>query len=371
MTPPNRDPIDRFDAELDAIARGEAIQPDPSDASLIAGVRRLRALDAAHGPQPGLSDQIWDALINPAGLDEAPSLPPVNLRIGPALNGHSAPRPWRAKVTIPPVVVPRWRLTQLAAAAILVVTIAASVIALRFDAPEKTMTLMTAPGASTIETLLDAPVESRATERIPLSVERWRFQPAPATLRIPALDGPQWIAVEDGHIVATVVGSERKLAVGESLVVEAGQALVLSNPGEETASVLRGVAAVEFSLEDYDRDLVSTELALDTDAHETFPPGISRVVFEQMMLPPGSTLRIDPASGQDWVSVVRGTLGLTLTGDGVPRDWQSGEEHEVGATDRLPALARGTQVSLHNVGKDPLILLRLRVMPVAEGESAP
>jgi hypothetical protein len=372
MTPPDRDAIDHFDAELDAIARGAAFQPDPANASLIAGARRLRAVDhAVHGPQPGLSDQIWDALMNETGLDEAPALPSASATGGPALNGHSAPRPWRAKAATPPIVIRRWRLTQLAAAAVLVLTIAASIVVLRVVAPEQTMTLMTAPGASTIETLLDAPVESRAPERTPLSVERWRFRPAPATLHIPSLDGPQWIAMEAGQLVATVAGTERRLATGEGLVVEAGKELVLSNSSQETAAVLRGVAAVEFSLEDYDRDLVTSEIALDTDAHETLPPGISRVVFEQMMLPPGSTLRIDPASGQDWVSVVSGTLGLTLTGDGLPRGWQSGQEREVSATDHVPALARGIQVTLHNVGDDPLILLRLRVMPVAEADSAP
>jgi hypothetical protein len=340
--------------------------------------RLLGGVDDPVMPRPVFADTLLERLLDELMEDPAEdaahasfgiqsSVPRSHAVSASASAAHGTPDSARSQESRRP----QRALAILAAAAILVLTIISSMIVLRVVGPEATVTLITAPGASTIETLLDAPVESRAAERTPLTVERWRFQPAPATLHIPSLDGPQWIAVEAGQLVATVAGTERTLATGEGLVVEAGKELVLSNSSQETAAVLRGVAAVEFSLEDYDRDLVTSEIALDTDAHETLPPGISRVVFEQMVLPPGSTLRIDPASGQDWVSVVSGTLGLTLTGDGLPRGWQSGQEREVRATDHVPALARGIQVTLHNVGDDALILLRLRVMPLAEGEPAP
>jgi hypothetical protein len=163
--------------------------------------------------------------------------------------------------------------------------------------------------------------------------------------------------------VATVDGTERDLAPGDGLVVAAGQELVLLNADGPTASALRGLATTGFSHEEYDRASISRQIALDTEAHEALPSGASRIVFERMTLHAGTTLLIEPATGQDWVGVAAGHLGLTLVGDSLPGSWQSGREREFAAGDKLPGLVPGTHVTLRNVGDDPLVLLRLRVMP--------
>jgi hypothetical protein len=121
-----------------------------------------------------------------------------------------------------------------------------------------------------------------------------------------------------------------------------------------------------FSLEEYNRDAITMEAVLDTESHEALPPGASRVVLERLTLEPGASLATEPRAGQDLLDVVSGTLGLTLVGDGLPQGWRSGREREVGPAEPLPALVPGTRDTLHNVGEEPLILLRLRVLPLAE-----
>jgi hypothetical protein len=76
---------------------------------------------------------------------------------------------------------------------------------------------------------------------------------------------------------------------------------------------------------------------------------------------------LEPASGQDWLAVASGSLGLTLHGDGLPLGWQADREREVAAGELLPAFVPGTLVTLRNVGEAPLVLLRLRVLPIATG----
>jgi len=227
---------------------------------------------------------------------------------------------------------------------------------------DRSPTQLGATGQPTTETLLDATLTGAAEAWTPLAVERWRFQPD-ATLTIPPVDGPQWIVADTGPIVATVAGSSQSLAPGQSLVIPAGQELNIRNPELAETAVYRGVAALGFSLEDYDRSLVTQEVALDTEAHESIPPGTSHVVFDRLSIPAGTTMRAEAATGQDWFAVVTGQLGLTLVGDALPQGWSSGRERELGPDDLIPVLVPGTDITMRNVGDDPLVLLRLRVSP--------
>ena len=97
--------------------------------------------------------------------------------------------------------------------------------------------------------------------------------------------------------------------------------------------------------------------------------GNSRIVFERLTLLARTTLLLEPASGQDWLDVGSGRLGVTLLGAGLPLNWQSGHEREIAADELLPALVPGTKVTLRNLGDEPLVLLRLRVMPAAASDA--
>jgi hypothetical protein len=253
-----------------------------------------------------------------------------------------------------------------AAAVIIVVT---GLAAMLFSSTKRAATVLDAPGRPAVDILVDATVESTAAGWTPLSVERWVFQPGSATLTIPPLDGPQWIVAEAAGFVATVGGESQELTPSEGLVIAAGREVVLRNAGTGEATVLRGVAAARFSLETYDRSAIQMEVALDTEGHEALPSGTSRIVFERLTLQAGTSLLLEPATGQDWVGVAGGRLGLTLIGDALPGSWESGREREFLAADRLPALVPGTRATLRSLGEEPLVLLRLRLMPHGESGS--
>ena len=269
-----------------------------------------------------------------------------------------------------PVAQPRWTWRQLAVVTGLVVLLAGSLVAPRLIATTRPTTQLGAVGEPTTETFVAATVTGAAATWTPLTVEHWRFQPGEATLTIPPLDGPQWIVADGGGIVATVDGEARALAPGESLVVPAGQSLTLRNPGLGESSAYRGVAAAGFSFEEYDPAVITRETALNVEAHEAIPPGQSRIVFDRLTIPPGTLMTAEAATGQDWFDIVTGNLGLTLIGDSVPQGWESGRERELAADDPVPILVPGTDVTMRNVGDDPLVLLRLRVSSLVDDATA-
>ena len=256
---------------------------------------------------------------------------------------------------------PQWGWRQFAAVAALLLVVLGSVVAVRIATFQRPETQLGATGEPTTETFIDATVTGDPETWTPLTVEHWRFQEGESPLSIPPLDGPQWVVADGGRMVATVDGEARMLAPGEGLVVPAGQALTLHNPGLGETSAYRGVAAAGFSLEDYDRAVIAKETALDTEAHEALPPGTSRVVFDRLTIPPGTLMTAEAATGQDWFEIDTGQLGLTLISDALPPGWESGRERELSPEDPVPILVPGTSVTMRNVGDDPLVLLRLRV----------
>jgi hypothetical protein len=365
MTAADRDPIDRFDAALDALRRGDTPR-DGVDPLLIAAVVRLRALDREQRPDPSLRDRIWNELVNQAGLVASPSLPHAGLAAPAALNGRSAPRPWRA-TTSGPTPIPRRGSTHswLAVAAVFLLSLGIGLLLWQLANQEARRNVLDAAHRPAIETLVDGEVEGSSDAWTPLAVERWSFKPRDATLEIPPLDGPQWIVAETSGFVATISHDEQRLMPGVGVIVPPGARLVLRNVGDADGSALRGVAAAGFALEEYDRAAIRREAALETEAHEALPPGTSRVVLERMTLISGTALLLEPATGQDWLAVSSGKLGLTLTGGGLPLNWQSGHEREVAAGEPLPPLVPGTRATLRNIGEEPLVLLRLRVLPTS------
>jgi hypothetical protein len=321
-------------------ARATLPKPDPLFAHRLE--RELR-----RGFSPSATDPV------PRGAGPPPSGDRVS---GPPPGGPPRPLP-------PPAARSRANWQPLAVAAVLLLVLTGALIAYRQAAVERPHTVLVGAGDAHFETLVHATVEGAATTPTAIAIERWRMQPGGA-VSIPPVAGPQWVVAEDGPLVAAVDGARRSLAPGQGVVIAAGKRLELRNTGLNQVAVLRGVAASGFSLETYDRDLVSRETALDTEAHESLPPGTSRIVFDRLTLPPDASITLEPATGQDWMAVVSGTLGLTLTGDTVPRGWTSGREREMTASDAFPILVPGTAVTLRNLGEEPLVLLRLRVTPL-------
>jgi hypothetical protein len=353
--------------ELERLARG--LDPD-----LVATVRwsLMTGRQARPQPDPHFVRELRRELVTavPGSATQTPRHPAAPV----VLNGrHTAPpslRPHPVREELPdsPVTHSRWTWGSLAAAAVLALLLVGSVLLVRQVTVERPQTQLGAIGEPTTETLLDATLTGAAETWTPLAVERWRFQPD-ATLTIPSVDGPQWIVADISSIVVSLDGASQSLAPGQSVVIPAGQELSVRNAGLAETAVYRGVAALGFSLEEYDRSLVTREVALDTEAHESLPPGPSHVIFDRLSIPAGTTLRADAATGQDWFTIDTGQLGLTLVGDALPQAWSSGQERELTTDDSIPVLVPGTHITLRNVGDDPLVLLRLRISPQAQAQA--
>jgi mannose-6-phosphate isomerase-like protein (cupin superfamily) len=313
-------------------------------------------------PRPDFATRLERELLQ-ACAAARPMTPVLEQDAGRSPNGHAG----IVFAAIPPRAISNHRQFRswlpLAAVALLAVALSAGLL-WRFVVGRMPESTIQASGEPRFDMLVDATVTGAADSYTPITVDRWEFQPGSATLIVPALNGPQWIVVERARVEASVDGVSRALDAGQSLVIPAGQELQLRHAGPEEASVLRGVAASGFALEQFDRGAITKQIALDSLAHEALPPGRSRISFERITLPPGATLLAEPATGQDWIGIDSGTLGLTLMGDGVPVGWSSGHERELVPGDPLPALAPGTHVSLHNIGDAPLVLLRLYVTPL-------
>jgi hypothetical protein len=258
----------------------------------------------------------------------------------------------------------------LVAAALILLVIVGGVLGRRLATPEAP-TMLIAANPPAVQTLLDTTIEGQSQAWTPLAIEHWTFQPGSASLQVPPLDGPQWVVSDAAPLVATIDGQERDIPTDSGLVILPGQALSVRNPGSEERSLIRGVAAAGFSLEEFDRQLIARQTALDSGAHEALPPGRSRLIFDRLLLQSGSTLMIEPATGLDWIEVTSGTLGLTLSGPSLPEHWRSGHEREIAAGESLPALVPGTRVTLRNIGDDRLVLLRLQVIPTTTRSTEP
>jgi hypothetical protein len=371
MAGPEHDATEQFARYWDALAVGATDEPDPGDPTLAATVSRLHALDNLPDIDPSFQRRLEAILLGTnVAADRLPSTTPLpvgNHDLHTSLNGRAVAQPWWVRAPGSPGPIRRgWSLAQLATAALLL-TLLGSLIASRYATVQRPTTYIEAVGKTEVDTLVDATLEGNPATSIPLAVERWTITPGSATVTVPPLDGPQWVVAESGPLTATIDGERHDLAPGAGLVVPAGQALVLGNAGQKEATALRGVATTRFVLEDYDRAVIHKSPALQTRAHPALPAGVSHLLFERLTLPPGASLRIEPVSGRDWVGIVSGQLGLTLGGDALPTGWQSGREQEIGAGELLPGMAVDTNVSLRNIGEEPLVLLRLRLTPLTEG----
>ncbi|HEU0113559.1 MAG TPA: hypothetical protein VFQ80_02745, partial [Thermomicrobiales bacterium] len=344
---------------------GAGLDPD-----LLATVRWSQTSARAARPQPDpvFADRLRRELVQAANAN-APAQPtphavrprPIGIAEGDA-DGRALPpaHASAARAAPRPRELPPRRWGYLAAvAALVLLALGGVLLALRLGIGRPT-TEIASPGAPSVETMLDTAIAGAPDSWLPLTIERWSFQPG-GTLSIPAVDGPQWLTAETGSIVATIDGASQTLAAGRSVVVPAGQTVAFRNTGLGEVAALRGVASLGFALADYDPALVQKAAAFHTAASMALPPGSSRLVFDQLTIPPDMTMLAEAATGQDWFAIGRGHLGLTLVGDALPAGWSSGHERTLTPADTIPVLVPGTQLTMHNLGDEPLVLLRLRV----------
>jgi quercetin dioxygenase-like cupin family protein len=83
-------------------------------------------------------------------------------------------------------------------------------------------------------------------------------------------------------------------------------------------------------------------------------------------LAPGAALPTETVAGYELLVVEAGTVGLTLTGEGLPSRATPGVEvpYDVG---RVVQMASGTVRAVRNAGSEPVVFMLLSVVPVEAG----
>jgi hypothetical protein len=235
--------------------------------------------------------------------------------------------------------------------------------------------------AGVSETLLDTTVAALPEGRMRVAVDRWRLQPSPAAVTLPAHDGVVMITVDSGEITVMGDGSERRLKAGDALEVT-NQEFAFWASGQEQTTAYVVYVTPGFSTEagqsvgrlwkSGDPLVHAVDFVISSSADE-LAGGSGRLALERITLPVGSSLPPQEASPLVWTEVGSGVLGLTLEGERLPFRWKAGQERKMFQFGRepLPLLVPGTVMKMRNAGEDPLILYRLTITPREEEASGP
>lgn len=359
-------PLGRY---WDALVQGRSADPAGLDPALAAAVRHLHAHDDALAADRRFADHLLEDLMhvttqrNRSAVDLAPGLSQV-----PANRAAVRPMP---RTGTPE---PRQALAQFATAALLLLTVAASLVAFgagRFarqrDAPVFLPAIggtSATPSAIAGETLFDAVVDGLPSGAGTAQLLRWTLRPSPQALVIPPAEGVRFFVVESGEVAATEAGVEHRLAAGDVYIAaNPEQEVVFQLSGPEDATLLRGLVAKTLTTASFDPAAHEFVFLIEafTDA---LPGGSGRVVLERLTLAPGAALPPGEIGSYDWTALSGGTLGVTLEGDDLPFPWKAGEERTVRSASLFPSpLAAGTWMTLRNAGAEPLVLYRMTLAP--------
>ena len=357
--------IDRF---WDQITQGHADPTGDLDPAHAATIRYLHTFDDRPEPSPAFRRHLRDELMHAHAIPVSSHSSPL-----PLSNGRVSHPGWAVPQMSPPAS-GRSALAPLATAALLVLTLVGGFLAFGADRPgRQAIAPLLLPAISgtpattqgnepTVETLLDTTFADLPLGASSVFVEPWTFKPGANALVMQPFAGPRAIIAGNGSFVATLDGEEHGLQPGESLVVPAGQELVVRSTDQGGATLLHVGVMATYPPVQFDTAFITYRFAITTSGR--MPAGATRFVLERMTLAPGSSLPPFTLAENQWVGIGEGTVGVTLAGDRLPLYWESGEEREF-APDYFPAVASGTQVTLRNAGDEQLILYRLTITPGA------
>ena len=369
MPAADRDPIDRLDAYLDAVATGRPISEDAVDPAWQAIDHQVRSLDRAPAPPSSFAARLLEDLMQTHALATTPgrqSLPLQNGRVG-QLSGdmpHVLPSSGR-----------RWAPVHFATAALLLLGLIGTVLIAspqRFAWPQNAPVFLPAiSGTPTTsetvvtETLVDVPVDDLPTGLGTAAVLRWTLEPGPRPLVLPAQDGPRFVVVESGEVTVTEAEREHHLSAGDVyFAADPEEDLRINVRGSESAVLYRGYVAKAWQAASWDTPAQQFVWLIEVDIDE-LPGGSGRLILEQLTLPAGSALPPLEASPWVWFEVEESTLGVTLEGEELPVGWTEGKERTLGAGSSLVlgVVPAGTPMTLRNAGDGPLVLYRLALTP--------
>jgi quercetin dioxygenase-like cupin family protein len=365
---------ERLDGFWNELVAGKPAPATDLDPSLIDVVRRFHRSTDVPGPDAAFVDRLMEELMETtvpaAPVPRLPSIPP---------NGRVARPRTRWSSPVRPAAPRGWLVTQLATAALLLLTLLGIYFAFlhdRFaaDGPTGVPGLagspvsIQAPPAVLRETIVDTVFDPLPQGKPNVFVERWHFKPGPATFTQVPIEEPQVLAVTVGTIVGTFGGMEQTLTAGHQVVVPAGQGVILRNPDPAVEAELFFILITpDYGVgEQHDPAYISADNPIASFA-TSLPGGPGRVVLERLTVPPGASLPPEESTGAGRIGIESGRLGLTFEGENLLRGWQPGQEQEFWAQSNLLVFRPGTRMTIRNAGDDTLVLYRVMITPLGSG----
>lgn len=272
----------------------------------------------------------------------------------------------------------RWFLTQLATAALVLLALAGSLLVLgplrsRSAAwlpmlPAISGTPTAASGIVT-ETLIDVPNASLPTGPVQIYSGYTELQPG-VSASLGGQVGTAAFYVEQGSVRISLSGVEQIVHAGEQWSAPMDGEWGLANVGDDLARIVEADVNDALATSSVDADTNSKfsdpEGYADIfviQAAATLPPGMGRLTLERLTLPPGATMPTVTKAQFDWIGVAAGRVGVTLEGERLPFRWDPGEERTFGLYKSLPGIQAGAEMTLRNVGDEPLVLYHLTIAP--------
>lgn len=405
--------IDRY---MDELVLGEAASADPEalDPGLAATVRRVQALNWAPKAELRFADRLWNDLMIPYGAagDRQWSPRPEPLKSSRSV----APLPLPPSGPLPvPANRRRWALTQLATAALLVLTLALGAFASRQahqegrDGPTWLPAVLGGPlpAGFTEETVF---VASFAADELPegqrtailyyvtlapgaslpyLVAPTCDFHCVDRALDYGVSPGVGAELVQSGlysvRLAAPVQVQRRASAGGKIELIEQGEvtlgpgdAAIYHNraaPAELRNSdlepvVLFGVAIVgDVAAEDrlrlppgVEQGMLANTIPADW---ETLPSGPLQVTVRRVTLPAGTSLPPYEPVGLEAIRVESGAIAWTSMRPGQDEPGNARIAQRTGATTPFMAAPPGARRVLHSVGDEPVVMLVVTIEPAS------
>jgi hypothetical protein len=408
-----RDRADALDRRWDALLCGETTSTTDLDADLATLIARLQAAGSAIPPLFPDRNQAWRELRQAAtpapvssGDDGSPPLP------WPYPNGHAPadPFPRQQSQTSPPRHRGRWVLTQLATAALLLLTLAAGFAAIRQRPPETpdegrwvpalVRALEAAPGGIVDTLLIELSFSAEELPRGAKEATYYQVTLPPAT-SMPYLGGH--FCGCPGEIIAAGVGVEvvqtgvytlrleaplrvqregstrpsEEIPAGAEVTLTAGDAVIypdyaapgdIRNTGNEPVTLIGvSITAAEGSGTPLPKlaPEVRATLLNYTTAHdwEAIAPGPLNVALRQVILPPDSSIGPYAPVGLQAMQIESGAIARNFlpAGETTPRGKPL--THVAGNTIPIVRPSAGLRETLTSTGKEPADLLVLIIEP--------
>jgi mannose-6-phosphate isomerase-like protein (cupin superfamily) len=365
--------IDRY---WDAITRGER-PADHIDRSLAETIVQMHERDDA--PEPDL------AFVARLERDLAAATFPLSSDGHATLHGAAA-SPYRAvpKHLLSPAASPRTIplsrsvLAPLASAALLVLTLVASFVAIGGRTKHFTLPAVPAPASWSNTLVLRAGLSAMSVGEVGVGIDRWTFSTRAEAWQSTAPSRPELLYVEAGSLVASVdgkatlaratsvkrgavsvpVGTDIPLRSGDLLVVPAGARFTLRGDGEITPTLL----VVAFHGLQGDEKPVAvapngiTVQRLGSGTLTGLPGNSSIVILRRLDVGPRAALPEEITAGPELLVVEAGSVRVRAVPDG-------SEVMRAADGETSAVVPGGSRLSIHNASDEPLALLRLMVIP--------